>query len=252
MSFTSLTGFAVLENPHTIPKTKTVVFDLQMFLIFGGCFGRLSYSVIIQPARTTPSIEVYSQKLTPVDYYHIVDDIIWLAPLGTPEDFELRHHSYVTVCGLPANIEKDDKTFEIHAEQYISATKATNSIFPVKCHFPNTPRWKVKPLPSKGKTVCIEGLLTGIERNDDRTVKYFIVDLEKVTFLGNISGIPKAQESPTKLVSAGTSASLKFTGFSGTEKSKASSSKKRKITADDTDSDKGEGTSNCRRVILKT
>jgi hypothetical protein len=35
-------------------------------------------------------------------------------------------------------------------------------------------------MPGNGKPVVIEGLLTGAERNDDRTVEYFIVDLAKV------------------------------------------------------------------------
>ncbi|KAJ7938057.1 hypothetical protein B0H13DRAFT_2302152 [Mycena leptocephala] len=91
-------------------------------------------------------------------------------------------------------------------------------------------------MPGKGKSVAIEGLLTGVERNDDRTVKHFIVDLEKVTFLGQSATAPRAEESPKKIVNTGTPARLKFTGFFGGQetesKSEGPSSKKRK-TADD-------------------
>ncbi|KAJ7933665.1 hypothetical protein B0H13DRAFT_1855907 [Mycena leptocephala] len=217
-SAASLTAIAVLENPRLIPKTKSIVFDAQIYLgssepalisslrYFNadnlefaevGC-----YFVDVHPARTNPTVEVYSQELTPVDY-HVFGDIVKLVPLGSPENFDLHHH----------------------ALQY-------------------------KPMTGKGKSVAIEGLLTGLERNDDRTVKHFIVDLEKVTFLGQSATAPRAEESPKKIVNTGTPARLKFTGFFGGQetesKSEGPSSKKRK-TADDRaveeSEDKGEGPS---------
>jgi hypothetical protein len=46
----------------------------------------------------------------------------------------------------------------------------------------------------------VTGFLTGGKRNDDKTVKYFLIDVETVTFLGQASGatVPRAEESPTK------------------------------------------------------
>ncbi|KAF7366803.1 hypothetical protein MSAN_00938600 [Mycena sanguinolenta] len=269
----SLIALAVLENPRVIPKTKTVVFDGQIYLgssepaiivslryynatdMAFPDVGR--YSVVVHPARTSPTVEVYSQELTPVDY-HAFGDIVSIIPLGSPENFELQHHAVVHVCGVPSNVNKKNSTFEIHAEQYLSATKSTDNVFPVQCLFPATPRWeKYKPIPAKGKSVAIEGLLTGVERNDDRTVNRFIVDLEKVTFLGTAaSGVPKAEESPTKMINNGTPARLKFTGFFANHsdtKEGEPSTKKRK-TADDRaleesqEIDKGEGTSTGRRA----
>ncbi|KAJ7922087.1 hypothetical protein B0H13DRAFT_1604004 [Mycena leptocephala] len=210
-SLISLT--AVLENPRVIPKTKTVVFDAQIYL------GALEPAIILSlryfnaTDMVFPDVGCYSavihvslllgcivDELTPVDY-HAFGDIVAIAPLGSPENFDLQHHAVIHVCGVPSNIDKKNSTFEIHAEQYLSATKAADNVFPVLCRFPPTTRWeKYKPMPAKGKTVAIEGLLTGIERNDDRTVKHFIVDLEKVTFLGTASsGVPEAEESPTKM-----------------------------------------------------
>ncbi|KAJ7916923.1 hypothetical protein B0H13DRAFT_2445608 [Mycena leptocephala] len=270
MSATSLHAIAVLENPRIIPKTKTFVFDAQIYL--GSSEPALiaslryfnadnrefaevgAYAVDIHPARTVPTIEVYSQELTPVDF----GDIIRMVPLGSPENFDVCHHAIVHVCGLPSNINKEDSTFDIHPEQYLSATKTANNAFPVRCGFPSTARWeKYKPMPGKGKPVVIEGLLTGVERNDDRTVKYFIVDLEKVTFISQGPAVPKAEESPTKPMNSGTPARLKFTGFFGSQesnpdaKSDGPASKKRK-TADDRaleeSGDKGEGSSTGRRA----
>ncbi|KAJ6485221.1 hypothetical protein DFH09DRAFT_1339874 [Mycena vulgaris] len=268
-SAASLIAFAVLENPRLIPKTKSIVFDAQIYL--GSSEPALitslryfnsdnlefpevgSYSVVIQPARTLPTIEVYSQELTPVDY-HAFGDIVWIIPLGSPENFDMRHHAVVHVAGFATNVNEDDLTFEIHATQYVSATKTADNVFPVRCLFPDTKRWeKYKPLPTKGKATAIEGLLTGVERNEDRTVKYFIVDLEKVTFLGPASAAPKAKESPTKLVNTGTPARLKFTGFFGSQKPDTKSGEpnpKKRKTADDRaneEADKGEGTSTGRR-----
>ncbi|KAJ6467906.1 hypothetical protein C8R45DRAFT_475644 [Mycena sanguinolenta] len=214
-SATSLIALAVLGNPRLIPKTKTVIFDGQIYLgssvpaIFVslryfnatdiqfldvGC-----YSVVIHPARTFPTVEVYSQSLTPVDY-HTFGDIVSIVPLGSPENFDLQHHAVVHVCGMPSNIDKKNSVFEIHAEQYLNATKTTDNVFPVQCLFPQTLRWEnFKPVPGKV--------------ND---------------------GIP---------------AHLKFTGFFEDSRDDEPKVKKRKLTDDRTQQsqeDKGEGTSTGR------
>jgi hypothetical protein len=120
----------------------------------------------------------------------------------------MRHHAVVHVAGAALNINKEDSTFEVHPAQYLSATRTAENVFPVRCLFPDTKRWeKYKPVPSKGKSVLID-LLTGLERNEDRSIKYFIVDLEKVTFLAPAA--PKAEESPTKI---GSSPFLSFPNF---------------------------------------
>ncbi|KAJ6455546.1 hypothetical protein C8R47DRAFT_1060777 [Mycena vitilis] len=208
-SSTSLTAIAVLENPRLIPKSKVVVFDAQIYL--GSSEPALISSLryfnthdikfadVGCPARTSPTIEVWSQEIAPLNY-HAFGDIAWLVPLGSPENFNVRHHATVQVAGAAVNVNKDDSTFEIHAVQYLSATRAPDNVFPVRCLFPDNKRWeRYKPVPSKGKSVLVEGLLTGLERNEDRTVKHFIIDLEKVTFLTPAPAAPKAEESPTKM-----------------------------------------------------
>ncbi|KAJ7266159.1 hypothetical protein C8J57DRAFT_1511087 [Mycena rebaudengoi] len=270
MSSTILTGVAVLENPRVIPKSKTTVFDAQLFLpstepaligsfrYFNGDnleFKEIGcYAICIHVARTNPAVEVYSQTLTPVDF-NIMGDIVWLILLGSPETLDLCFPSFVTVCGVPSNINRDDATFHIDAEQYVSATKASE-LFPVRCLIPESPKFKkYKPIPAKGKSVSVTGFLTGLERNEDKTVKHFIMDVDTVTFLGQPAGAaaPKAEESPKK-IATGTPAQLKFTGFFGSQGSNAQSeepsSKKRKTSDDravEEALDKGEGSSTGRR-----
>ncbi|KAJ6521635.1 hypothetical protein DFH09DRAFT_1424712 [Mycena vulgaris] len=184
----------------------------------------------------SPTIEVYSQELTS-DYYAFGDKF-WIIPPGSPENFDMRHHAVVHVAGIATNVNEDDSTFEIHATQYVSA------VFPVHCLFPDTKHWeKYMPLPAKGKATAIEGIFTGVERNEDRTVKYFIIDLEKVTFLG-----------PNSVLNTGTPARLKFTGFFGNlgsdTKKEEVRNKKRKMADDrahEEAEDTGEGTSSGRR-----
>ncbi|KAJ7239147.1 hypothetical protein C8J57DRAFT_1246187 [Mycena rebaudengoi] len=275
MSSVSLSTIAVLENPRQIPKTKTIVFDAQVYL--GSSEPALLMSLHyynadnmefndvicckadIHPARTSPTVEVYSQELTPVDY-HAFGDIIHLAPLGSPESFDLCHRPVVHACGPASSIDKQDSTFEINAEQYLSVNKQTDNVFPIRCLFPATPRWeKYKPIPSKGKPVAVEGVLTGVERNEDRMVKHFIVDMEKVTFLGQAPTAPKAETSPAKPnnnSTRGTAAHLKFTGFFGSQESAKSGERpaKKRKTVDDRAleesevQDKGEGSSTGRRA----
>ena len=194
MSSTAFTGLAVLENPRVIPKTKTVVFDLQACLpssepaLIGsvryfnrdnldfpevGCYAAwisvrsflliffFLYSNSIQVARTLPTVEVYSQDLGPMDY-HVIGDALWvrgmpyytscpdnspkLIPLGSPEDFCLSQPAFVQVCGLAANPNKDDATFEVVAEQYVTATRSAEC-FPIRCLIPEDTEKEKKNLP---------------------------------------------------------------------------------------------------------
>jgi hypothetical protein len=75
----------------------------------------------------------------------------------------------LTVCGVPSNINRDDLTFTINAQQYVTAMKALET-FPVQCLIPDLEKFKnYKPIPPKGKSVSVTGFLTGFERNDDKT-----------------------------------------------------------------------------------
>ncbi|KAJ7707261.1 hypothetical protein B0H14DRAFT_3643653 [Mycena olivaceomarginata] len=258
MSSTNLTAVAVLENPRVILRyffhpANQLWSDLCAINADNVGFDDIGcYAVSVRVARTLPTVEVYSQTLTPVDY-HVMGDIIWLISLGSPGNFDVRHCGFLTVCGVPSNINRDDLTFTINAQQYVTATKALET-FPVQFLIPDPEKFKnYKPIPAKGKSVSVTGFLTGVERNDDKTVKYFLIDVETVTFLGQASGatVPRAEESPTKIAD-GTPAKHKFAGFFSGDGSPAKGgeppSKKRKTVADEEApaDDKGEGSSSGR------
>ncbi|KAJ7794413.1 hypothetical protein B0H14DRAFT_3497007 [Mycena olivaceomarginata] len=198
---------------------------------------------------TVPTVEVYSQTLTPVDY-HVMGDIMWVWQTVFIAQSDIDSLKKLISLG---NINWDDFTFTINAQQYVTATKALEN-FPVQCLILDSQKFKnYKQIPAKGKSVSVTGFLTGVERNDDKTVNYFLIDVETVTFLDQASGatVPRAEESPTKIAD-GTPAKLKFTGFFGGDGSPARAgeppAKKRKTVADEEApaDDKGEGSSSGR------
>ncbi|KAJ7887376.1 hypothetical protein B0H13DRAFT_1888865 [Mycena leptocephala] len=108
-------------------------------------------------------------------------------------NFDLRHHTIVHVAGSATNVHKDDSTLEIHTAQYLSAIRTPDNVFP------NIKRWEsYNPIPGKGRSALIEGLLTGAERNAYHTVKHFIVDLQKVTFLSQAPSVATAKQRPCR------------------------------------------------------
>ncbi|KAJ7825214.1 hypothetical protein B0H14DRAFT_2596727 [Mycena olivaceomarginata] len=104
------------------------------------------YTVSIRVARTLPTVEVYSQNLTPVDY-HVMGDI--MAHLtGVTWNFDIRHCGLLTV-GVLSNINRDDLTLTINAQQYVTVMKALET-FPVQCLIPDSEKFKnYKPIPAK-------------------------------------------------------------------------------------------------------
>ncbi|KAK7034163.1 hypothetical protein R3P38DRAFT_2519134, partial [Favolaschia claudopus] len=82
----------------------------------------------------------------------------------SPDRINLLTHATVHVCGVPSDIDKANSTFNVKAEQYLSATRIPNNVFPIHCVFPATLRREnYKPIPGKGKSVSVEGYL---ELND--------------------------------------------------------------------------------------
>ncbi|KAJ7857585.1 hypothetical protein B0H13DRAFT_2672695 [Mycena leptocephala] len=104
MTATSLHAIAIYlgsSEPALIASLRYFNADNREFAELG------TYGVDIHPACTVPTIEVYSQELTPVDY-HAFGDIVPMMPLGSPKNFDMCHHAIVHVCGLPSNINKED------------------------------------------------------------------------------------------------------------------------------------------------
>lgn len=171
--------------------------------------------ICFQLARMAPGIETYSQELTASDY-HIMGDIIWvcihfvicdrplltvskMTPIGFPEGFEPRQQGFVQLCGVATNINRDDATFNVEAEPYVSAVKDVDgikAIFPARCLILNTARFKkYKPIPANGRYVSVTGFLTNVELQEDHTVKQFVIDIDQVIFLGQyVPTAPRAIE----------------------------------------------------------
>ncbi|KAJ7806596.1 hypothetical protein B0H14DRAFT_3483973 [Mycena olivaceomarginata] len=182
-----------------------------------------------------------------------MDSLKRLISLGSAGNFDVRHCGLLTVCGVPSNINRDDLSFTINTQQYLTAMKVLET-FPVQCLIPDSEKFKnYKPIPAKGKSVLVTGFLTGVKCNDNKTVNYFLIDVETVTILSQLSGatVPRAEESPPKIADS-TPAKLKFTGFFSGDGSPAKGgdppSKKRKTVADKEApaDDKGERSSSGR------
>ncbi|KAJ7652298.1 hypothetical protein B0H17DRAFT_1215002 [Mycena rosella] len=177
------------------------------------------YSMTMRVARTIPTVEVSLQILTPVDY-HVMGDIVSLIPLGSPENFNSAIRALFTSA-----------TFQPTSIATMPLSRSTLNNISLR------PGCRMRSRPGKGKAVSVTGFLTGLERNEDKTVKEFIVDVDTVTFLGQPAGsaAPKAEESPAKI------------GID--TKSDQPASKKRKMADDiaqEEADDKEEGSSNGR------
>ncbi|KAK7006874.1 hypothetical protein R3P38DRAFT_3600787 [Favolaschia claudopus] len=150
-SSVSISSLAALENPRAIPSTKFILFDAQIYLgssepAFVGSLryfneDNLEFEKVACYVTYVIVFYFFSDKLAPVDY-HAFGDIIYLVSLGFPENINPKHHAIVHICGSPSAVDKDNSTFDLTAEQYLSANKAYDNRFPVHCVFPDTARWK--------------------------------------------------------------------------------------------------------------
>ncbi|KAJ7165306.1 hypothetical protein C8R46DRAFT_1035900 [Mycena filopes] len=139
----------------------------------------------------------------------------------------------IAVCGVASNINHDDATFELGAEQHISATRSPSESFVVRYLIQDTARSKkYQPIPSNGKRYSPR-FLTSLERKEDKTVKHFIIELETVNFVGRSgSSALKAEESLSKI----------FKAVLASKKRKTADDK----VAEEAQEDKGKGSLNGR------
>ncbi|KAJ7067746.1 hypothetical protein B0H15DRAFT_807453 [Mycena belliarum] len=150
-----------------------------------------------------------------------------------------------------------DRTFEVHADQYITGLKGPGSSH-YKVLIPSTPRYKKQPVPSVNGGVVVTGRITDVERlldNDNGkpgSVVHFVVDMDTVVFMGYGKGAgadtPRQQCSSctTAVKTEGTPAQLKF-NFSQKLRTPTPSQKQKECGEESTD-DKGEGSSKQRSV----
>ncbi|KAK7012361.1 hypothetical protein R3P38DRAFT_3209621 [Favolaschia claudopus] len=185
MSSASIFAFAFLKNPRVIEETKTVVFDSQIYSI-GATIGSLRY--FNSDNQDFADVGCYCAVIQPARRLESTPGICSCRDLSRSKSDLGRSHKLYIVSIIPLG-SPDTLNNRTHATVHVCG---------------------------KGKSVSVEGFLTGLELNDDRSVKHFIVDIEKVTFLGNASSTAqKAEESPTTIINTGTPARLTFTGFFG-------------------------------------
>ena len=106
----------------------------------------------------------------------------------------MRRPPLIQVCGVAANIRRDDKVFDVDAVQYVYALKGLpreNSVLPICTYFPDSPRFQnSKPMPSKDTYVSLRGILTRFSFSPAGVLERFFVELDQLAFLGKKGAMP--------------------------------------------------------------
>ncbi|KAJ7181968.1 hypothetical protein C8R46DRAFT_1210434 [Mycena filopes] len=268
MSLVTFNCLAVLENPR-VPdeaKQRSVVVDAQVFLN-GSLPGLVAclrwynekgfefpetigtYSLWVQVASMTDAVEHFSDMQT--RDYHFAGDILELIHLGPATQINPYHRTIVHLCGMVANPDEHDGTFEINAQQYITALKAPGAIR-FKVLIPNNPRYtnKKKPVPAVNSRALVTGRVVDVQcvlDNDGkpRSVTHFVVEMDTVVFLGSTRGA--SGETPVMKPAfkneRGTPSQLKFSLSQPQLQTPSPAEGKKRKRDEPANDDKGEGSS---------
>ncbi len=129
--WTTITVLAILANPRIVPASRTFVLDAQFY---------------VGPTNVHEGNTSGSQA-------HLDLPTFTIDPCKRP---------YVKVTGVAMELSKDQATFEVNVEQYISSFKSNTPTTPQAggsrfkpttrffCHIPDSPKyksWGSKPLP---------------------------------------------------------------------------------------------------------
>ncbi|KAJ7094145.1 hypothetical protein C8R44DRAFT_749658 [Mycena epipterygia] len=226
-----------LENPRIgdpVGKPKTVTVDTQIYLdgstpALVGCLRWYNKDDFKFPESEIGGFQLWIQ----------------LAYLGPASEIDMCHRAIVHVLGMASHTSTDDATFEVHAEQWISALGGPG-VAPFKFLIPDNGRYKgkKKPVPSENSRVLVTGRIMDVEchRESDGAagaVAQFFADMETVVFLGSNqkgTGTP-AHKAPVK--TEGTPAQLKFSFTKPHQTPTPSANRKRKECDESADDDKG-------------
>ncbi|KAJ6530920.1 hypothetical protein DFH09DRAFT_1093315 [Mycena vulgaris] len=195
MSLVTLECLAVLENPRVgvSDKPKSVTLDAQIYLDGSqtsliGCLTWYNEHNFDFPEELSA--------------YRLWVQLVYLGPTS---ELDLRYRAIAHICGTVSHTNAKDGTFQVDAEQYITALRAAAAM-PFKVIIPDSPRYRTKkPVPTQGGRVLVTGHIMDVERlldNKDSTpgsVVHFIVEMNTVVFLGASAkgdgGTPAAQKS---------------------------------------------------------
>ncbi|KAF8202111.1 hypothetical protein BJ912DRAFT_920518 [Pholiota molesta] len=207
--FASFTAIAGLGNPRGIHKSKTLIFDAQLYvgpehLLLGSLhyFNTSNiefedtvrlYFVYVTFARNQIGTEVYpSMNRNAVDY-DLVGDIQWMSDIGPPQplysaptlntiaaeptvSIDSARPPFLHIVGVAADCKKETET----------TPKPITSFF---CRFPDSPKYKEGkyPMPVNRRYVTITGFLSDVKYVNDIEVdgvEHFIIDIETIVFTG--------------------------------------------------------------------
>ncbi|KAJ6556074.1 hypothetical protein B0H19DRAFT_1071209 [Mycena capillaripes] len=198
------------------------------------------YSLWLQTASMTDAVAHHSTGVTSKDY-QFAGDILDLIYLGPAQELDMAHCSVIDIYGTASNPNESDGTFNVCAEQYISALKVLTPII-FKVLIPNIPRYtsmKKKPVPTANSRVLFTGHIMDVEPANDKkagSVVHFVVDMYSVFFLKGADGSPAVKPA---IKTEGTPAQLKF-NFGTPSPAGVAGRKRREISGND---DRGEGPS---------
>jgi len=143
--------------------------------------------------------------------------ILQVVPLGPHEEgsfITVAHPPYVHLSGLALNCKKDEATFTLDIDLWVSSLikteqkPARRASAPFLCHIADSPKYKnsTKPTPYEKRFVTVHGYITGVIYNNpqdsDQGIERYIITVKLIDFLGGLaepSGGKEGSVIPNKL-----------------------------------------------------
>ncbi|KAF5381722.1 hypothetical protein D9615_005621 [Tricholomella constricta] len=198
----TITAVAALGNPRTLPGTKTVLLDAQIYVGSPSCesllgslrFFNVSDMVFEHQSALYLIYATFARMENGVDQLSITD------------------YNFVAT-----NVNQESGTFKLDVEHYISAfrdlkdsnSKPIKPIAPISCEFSSRYQNRKKPVPFNRRYVSISGFLTDVTyKRNSEDVERFMVSIDHIAFLGqqgNSTAIPNTLDTPFKTPRCGKS-----------------------------------------------
>ncbi|KAG2138314.1 hypothetical protein DEU56DRAFT_755884 [Suillus clintonianus] len=240
-SSATITSIAVFENgrPAEGHGTTNLIFDAQIYLgddcppllaalrYFNSenhVFNEIGfYFIVATVAKMESGAHIALQNNTGIDEtdYDVVGNVVMLIPITGDAAVNPTIRPYIHVCGTVRSVDDLAGTFTIDAHQYVNALKtATNSNFnsmlPVECSIPNTPRWhkngKKFGIPHPNRYISVTGFLTGRKTRKEHEVcitECFTLEIQSIVFLGR-PVVANSSGSPIQARTPGAKSKMKF------------------------------------------
>ncbi|KAJ7221049.1 hypothetical protein B0H12DRAFT_311356 [Mycena haematopus] len=237
----TMSTYTVLTNPRK-SSPRTTVFDSNIHISGKDVMGSVRYyseeehafpdlgmyHVIVAIAKMEKGINVFTEDPTEQAEYSFVGDIKSLGLISDDPTSALFRsidlailRPYIFVSGAVTRSDKKDGTFTLDPEQWTNAfndhAKATEnstaaplkSVFSVIGFFPDTARYKKKPVPWVKRYVSFGGYLSGIVSSleGDTVQERFRVEVDNIAFLGTYTPLVSTPNPALTASTFGASAS---------------------------------------------